>query len=172
MDAGDLADSVHDFLEVFEVGDFEDYVYAGLAVLAAGFDVADVGVGVADYGSDLFQHAEAIVTEKREFYGIGNGLAVFVAGPENVDAAFGFVEKISEVGTVNGVDGYAFAAGDVADDGLASDRITTFGAIDEQVALSANYDGIAVAAEDAADHAREAVGCGLLFGVGHRLGAG
>jgi hypothetical protein len=36
MDAGDLADSVHDFLEVFEVGDFEDYVYAGLAVLATG----------------------------------------------------------------------------------------------------------------------------------------
>ena len=54
MHAGDLADAVHDFLEVFQVGDFQDYVYAGLAVLAAGFDVADVGVGVADHGGDLF----------------------------------------------------------------------------------------------------------------------
>ena len=48
MHAGDLADTVHDFLEVFQIGDFEDHVYAGLAVLAASFYVADVGVGVAD----------------------------------------------------------------------------------------------------------------------------
>ena len=54
VDAGDLADSVHDFLKVFEVGDFEDYVDAGLAVLAAGLHVADVGLGVADYSGDLF----------------------------------------------------------------------------------------------------------------------
>ncbi len=42
MHARDLPHSVHNFLEVFQVEDFQDYVHAGLAVLAAGFDVADV----------------------------------------------------------------------------------------------------------------------------------
>ena len=54
MHAGNLADTVDDFLQVFQVGDFQDYIYAGLAVLAAGFYVADVGVGVADQSGDLF----------------------------------------------------------------------------------------------------------------------
>ncbi len=58
VDAGDLADSVHDFLEVFQVGDFQDHVDAGLAVLAAGFHAADIGFGVADDGGDLFEHAQ------------------------------------------------------------------------------------------------------------------
>src|SRR5437868_3148501 len=120
MDPRNLANTVHDFLEVFQVGDFEDYVHAGLAVLAPRFYVADVGVGVADEGGDLFEHAEAVVAEQRDFYGIGNGQAVFVACPEHVDAAIGFVKKIGDVGTVDGVDGNAFAAGDIADDGLAA----------------------------------------------------
>src|SRR6266478_7526107 len=176
VNAWDLPNTVHDFLEVFEVGDFEDYVHAGLAVLAARFYVADVGVGVADEGGDLFEHAEAVVAEKRDFYGIGNRLAVFVAGPEHVDAAVGFVEKISDVGTVDGVDGYAFAAGDVSDYGFAANGVTTAGAIDEQVAGTADYDGVAVSAEDAAHHARKTAGeavcrC-LLFGFGYRLSAG
>src|SRR6266851_5485342 len=125
MHPGDLADTVHDFLEVFQVGDFEDYIYAGLAVLATSFYVADVGVGVADEGGDLFEHAKAIIAEKRDFDGIGNRLTVFLAGPEHVDAAVGFVEKISDVRTVDGVDGNAFAAGDIADDGLAANRVAT-----------------------------------------------
>ncbi len=134
MHPRDLPHSVHDFLEVFQVGDFEDYVHAGLAVLAARFYVADVGVGVADEGGDLFEHAEAVVAEKRDFYGIGNRLAVFVAGPEHVDAAVGFVEKISDVGTVDGVDGNAFTASDVSDDGLAANGVATLGTINEKVA--------------------------------------
>src|SRR6266566_256022 len=125
MHPWDLPDTVHDF---------QDYIYAGLAVLAASFDVADVGVGVADEGGDLFEHAEAVVAEKRDFYGIGNRLAVFVAGPEHVDAAVGFVEKISDVGTVDGVDRNAFPAGDVSDDGLAANGVATLGTINEKVA--------------------------------------
>src|ERR1700693_2554377 len=171
MHAGNLADAVDDFLQVFQVGDFEDYVHAGLAILAAGFDVADVGVGIADKGGDLFEHAEAVVAEKRDFYGIGNRLAVFVAGPEYVDAAVGFIEKIGDVRTVDGVDGHSFASRDVADDSLAANGVATAGAIDEQVALSADDDGVAVAAKDAAHYAGKAVGCGVLFSVGHRFSA-
>src|SRR5208282_1801745 len=106
------------------------------------------------YSGDLFEHAPAVVAEQGDFDGIGNGLAVFVSGPEHVDAAVGFVEKIGDVGTVDGVDGNAFAAGDIADDGLAANGVATAGTIDEEVALSADYDGVGVAAEDAADHAR------------------
>src|ERR1700693_3102833 len=145
MHAGDLADAVDDFLQVFQVGDFEDYVHAGLAILAAGFAVAGGGVGVADKGCDLFEHAEAVVAEKRDFYGIGNGLAVFIAGPEYVDAAVGFVQKISDVRTGDGVDGDSFASDD---------------------------DVVAVSAKDAAHHAGQTVGCGLLFSFGHRFSAG
>ncbi len=36
VDAGDLADAVDYFLKVFQVRDFQDYVYVGLAVLGAG----------------------------------------------------------------------------------------------------------------------------------------
>src|SRR3981189_3454131 len=140
MHAGDLADTVHDFLEAFQVGDFQDYVYAGLAVLAASFYVADVGVGVADEGGDLFEHAEAVVAEKRDFDGIGNRLAVFLAGPEHVDAAVGFGENIGDVRTVDGVDGNAFTAGDVADDSLAANGVAALGTIDEQVAGPSDHD--------------------------------
>src|ERR1022692_4953508 len=170
--AGNLSHSVHDFLEVFQVGDFQDYVYAGLAVLALGFDVADVGVSVADHGGDLFQHAEAVVAQQRDFYRIGNGLAIFVSRPKDVDAAVGLVEKIGDVGTVDGVNGHALAARDIADDGLAANRVTTLGAIDEQVPGPARHDGVAGPAKHSAHHARKAVGGGLLFGVRHGLGVG
>ena len=155
VDAGDLADAVHNFLEMLEVGDFQDHIHLGLSVLAVGLNVADVGAGVADDGDDLFQHAGAVVADQGEFDGIGNGLAFNVAGPFNVDAAVGFVEKIGDVGAVDGVDGHAFAAGNVADDGFAANRVATAGAIDEQVAVPADDDGVGVSAEDAADHARK-----------------
>src|SRR5580658_3872225 len=173
VDAGDLSYSVHDFLVVFQVGDFQDHVEAGLAVLAARFHAADIGFGVADDGGDLFEHTPTVIAEESDFYGIGNGLTVFVSGPEDVDAAVGFVEEVGDVRTIDGVDGDAFAAGDVADDGLSANGIATAGAIDEEVALSADDDGVAVGAEDAADHARnaarEAVG---ILGISHRFSAG
>jgi hypothetical protein len=72
-------------------------------------------------------------------------LPVFVvAGPEDVDPAFRFIKKICNVRTVDGVDGYAFAPGYVAYDGFASDRVTTFRAIDEKIAGAADYDGVGV----------------------------
>src|SRR5260370_13695827 len=70
----------------------------------------------------------------------------------------------------------ARVAGDVDDDGFDGNGVATAGSIDEEVARSADYDGVAISAEDATHHARktarESVGCGLLFGIGHRLSAG
>src|SRR5580693_1081600 len=176
VDAGNLPHPVHDFLKVFQVGDLQHYIYAGLAVLAAGFYVADVGVSVADYGCDLFQHAKAVVAQQRELYGIGNGLAIFVSRPQYVDAAVGLVEKVGDVRTVDGVDGHSFASGYVANDGFSANRVATAGAIDEQVTRSADDDGVAVAAKDSAHCAGKSAGetlaCGLLFAIGHRFSAG
>src|SRR5258708_34218789 len=113
MHPRNLPHAVDDFLEVFQVGDFEDYVHARLPVLAASFDVADVGVGVADEGSDLFEHAEAVIAEKSDFYRICNRLAVFVAGPKYVDAAVRFVGRIGDLRTGGGVGGNPLAPGNV-----------------------------------------------------------
>src|ERR1700719_3076938 len=110
---------------MLHVGDFEDHVHAGLTILAARFDVADVGVGIANHGSDLFQHAKAIVAKEGDFYWIGNRLAIFVTGPQHVDASVRFVKKIGDIGTIDGMDGHSFTSSDVAHDRLASNRVTT-----------------------------------------------
>src|SRR5260370_16978320 len=161
---------------MFQVGDFKDDVDAGLSVFAAGPHVADVGVRVADDGGDLFEHAEAVVAGKGECDGIGKGVAVLVAGPLDVDAAVGFVEQIGDVGTVDGVDGHAFAAGHVADNGFAANGVATAGAIDEQIAVSADDDGVGVTAKDApyntrnaAPYPAKALPYGLLLPFRHAL---
>ena len=51
--AGDLAHAAHDSLQVLEVGDVGDDFHRGMVFGGLGFDVADVGVGVADDGGDL-----------------------------------------------------------------------------------------------------------------------
>src|ERR1039458_5243996 len=43
MNAGDLANSVDDSLQVLQVGDFEDYVDVGLSVFGACRNVTDIG---------------------------------------------------------------------------------------------------------------------------------
>src|ERR1019366_5331839 len=62
------------------------------------------------------------------------------------------------------------------DDGLAANGVATAGAIDEEIAVSADDDGVGVSAKDAADDTRnaagEAVGGGLFLGFRHGLGAG
>jgi len=42
---------------MLEVGDLEYYFDVSLAIGTAGFHVADIGITVADDGSDLFQQA-------------------------------------------------------------------------------------------------------------------
>src|SRR6202051_3561762 len=124
MHAGDLAQAGHDLFEVFEVGDVEDDLDAGLAVGGVGADVADVALGIADDAGDIFQHAKAVVTVNRELDRIGWGSA-FVAGPLDVDAALRFVHEVRDVGAAHGMHRDALAAGDVADDALAANGIAT-----------------------------------------------
>src|SRR5882672_1294928 len=144
---------------MLEVRDLQDYVDAGLAVAGAGFDVSDVGVLVADDGSDLLQHAEAVVAKEGELDGICDRLPFFVAaGPLHVDATVRFVHEIGDVRTVDGVDRDALATSYIADNRFAAGGVTTLGAIDQQVAVTLHDDGVVVSAKDAADHAGKSTG--------------
>src|SRR5580704_7429458 len=168
VDARDFAYAIDDIFQVLQVCDVEHDVDVGLAVIGAGFDIADVGFGIADDGSDLLQHAEAVVAEYGEFHGIGVGRAI-VLGPLDVDSPLRFIHQVHHVGTIERVDGDAFAAGHVADDGFAADRVTTACAIDQQVALSLDADGVVVlvATENATHHTGQAGGfLGLVFRQG------
>src|SRR6266550_1723176 len=160
-----LAHAVDDSLQVLEVGDFQYNVDTGLTVAGAGLDVPDIGALVGDDGRDLLQHAETIVAEKRELDGIGNRLTLFVtARPLHVDAAVGFIEKIGDVGAVNGVNRYTLAAGHVADDRFSANGVATLGAVDQQVAMALHDNGVVIAAKNAAYHAGEATR-GLLLAL-------
>src|SRR5712691_9048904 len=107
-------------------------------------DVLDVALGVTNDSSDALQHAEAIVAEDRQLYGISRRSGL-VAGPFDIDAAFGFVHQVCHVGTMDRMHGHTFAARDVADDTFSTDGIATLGAIDEHVALAADGDSVVIA---------------------------
>src|SRR6202034_1740812 len=64
-------------------------------------------------------------------------------------APSGFVEEIVDVGAILAVDGDAAAARDVADDVVAKNGVTTLGAVDHQIVLTAYDDGRVVHAENA-----------------------
>ena len=59
--------------------------------------------------------------------------------------------------------GHALAAGDVAYDLLAANRVTTFGAIDQQIIVALDLDGRTIATEDATDHAGETAAIAIIL---------
>src|SRR5271155_1442692 len=67
--AGYLAHAADNALQVFNVGNVHDNIDGGVSFGGVGFDVADVGVGVTDNGSDLLQHARAVVAKHHQFDG-------------------------------------------------------------------------------------------------------
>src|SRR5690242_1436216 len=162
MHAGNLAHAVDDVFQMLQVSDIEHDVNVGLAIAGAGLDVTDVGLGVADDGGDLFQHPKAIVAEDGEFHRVSAGGTV-VLGPLDINLALGLIQQVGHIGTVDGMHRDPFAASDVAHDGLASNRVTTAGAVNQQVAVSFYASGVVVlvAAESAPDHAGQPPG--LLF---------
>ena len=161
IDAGYLAHSGDDGLEMFEVGDIEDDVDIGATVLGAGLDVADIGLGVADHGGDLLEHAPLVIAQKGKLDGIG-GDAVFLGrGPLHVDTAFCLIHQVCHVGAIHGVNRDTLAARDVADDRFAPDWITTAGPVHQEIAVTFHANGVGVSAENPANDAGEAVAIGL-----------
>src|SRR6266851_686270 len=170
MHAGNFAQAGHNLFQVFEIGDVEDDLDAGLAVGGMGPDVADVALRVADDTCDIFQHAKTIVAVDGKLDWISRGRA-FVAGPLDVNAAFRLEHQVGDVGAAYGVNGDSLATRNVADDALSTNGIATAGAVDQHIALTLDHDGVVVA-KDAAHNAGDGAGLvGEPFGLditGHR----
>src|SRR5579863_6423536 len=154
--SGNFAQTIDDLLQMFQVGDVEHDLNAGLAVGGMRGDVFYVALGVADHSGNVLQHAEAVVTENGELHGIRRRRAL-VAGPLDVNLAFGLIHQIRDVGAIDGVHRHALAARDVPDNSFAANRIAAAGAVDHHVSLAAHGDGVVIA-EDAAHHAGNSAG--------------
>src|SRR6185437_8566543 len=175
MHAGDFSQAGDDLLQVLEVFNVNYHVNVGLAVGGADFDVAYVGVVVADDGGHLLEHAGAIIVKQRDFYRI-SGSCLGIARPLHGDAPLRFVHQVGNVGTVPGVYRHAFAAGHIADNVLTANGIAAARAVHQQVVMAFYLDGIVIAAKNAAYHAGYRallflVGfAGLLRGSGSQFG--
>src|SRR5882724_11778322 len=128
---------------MLQVGDIEHDVDVGLAITGAGFDVTDVGLCIADHGGDLLQHAEAVVAEDGELYRVGTGGPVIVR-PLHVNLPFRLIHQVYYVGTTEPMNRDTLAASDVADDRFTANRVTTAGAVDQEVTLSGYANGVVV----------------------------
>jgi hypothetical protein len=76
MHAGGFPKAGHDLFEMFEVGDVEDDLDAGLTVFGVRANVADVALGIADDAGDVFQHSKLVVAIDRQLHGISRGRAL------------------------------------------------------------------------------------------------
>src|SRR5271168_163230 len=164
-DAGLALDGYEDAVELAAVFDFEGDFCAGVEFFLARFEGADVGAGVADGGGDFGEHAGAVFCEDEE---AGHELAFYGAGPFDVHAALGFVEEVLHVGATAVVDGYAAAAGDIADDFVTGNRVAALGAKDEQVVVAVHLDGGLAESQGFFDGGDE-LGRRLRSGVGKGL---
>ena len=97
---GDFPKAGHDLFEMFEVGDIEDDLHAGLAVFCVGTDVADVALCVANDAGDILQHPELVVAINRQLYRVSRWRAV-VTRPLHVDAALRFVHQVRDVRAIH-----------------------------------------------------------------------
>ena len=153
---------------VFGFGDQLDDGFAILVV--ADIDAADVGVVVGDDGDQLLQHAGAVVAGDGDLDRIAlrPACGIAYAGPLDIDAAVALVEQVLHIGTAAGMDGHAFAAGDVADDLFAANGVATSRAIDEQVVLALDLERVRAGEVQLAHR----VGHGRLAGLDLRRSLG
>src|SRR6185437_13186248 len=149
VDSGEALEAGNDLVEVSGVGDVHRQVNGRLAISGPGADVADVASLPRDHIGDGVEHAGVIVAVDHELDELGLGRR---RRPGDVNAAIRLVEQVAHVGTGGGVHRDAFAAGDVADDGLAMHRSAAGGAVYQQVAEAAD--------EDRTAGAGRARGCG------------
>src|SRR5215472_1361499 len=145
MNARNLPQASHDSFQMLYVFNIDHDVDGRLAVGGAGFDVADIGIAVADHCSQLFQHGGAVIAEDRQLDRVGG----FAAGCSGLDrlrpfhgyAPVGFIHEVGYIRATHRVYSHAFAAGHVADHGFAADGVATSRAIHHQVVITFHLDG-------------------------------
>ena len=65
VNARNLSHTVDNVFQMLQVRDVEDDINIGFPIGGSGFNIADIGLAVADHGSDLLQHPEAVVAINR-----------------------------------------------------------------------------------------------------------
>ena len=141
--AWNLAHPGNDIFQVLEIGDIEHDINVRLPVIGPGFNVADVGLAIADDRRNLLEHTEAVVAKDRKLHRICTGRPV-IARPFHFNLAFRLVHQCHHVWTVRRVDRHALAASYVTHHTLAADRVATSRPIDQQIAMALYPDGVVV----------------------------
>src|ERR1019366_6253950 len=133
------------------------------------FEAADVGIFIREHAGELMQKAGPVVGVNHD----ANGERIArVARPVDFNLALGVVHEILHVRARPRVNRYPLAAGDIADDTFALDRVTALRPIDHDVVHAVDFNnGIVVLLSVALrgrwlDHRRRR---GLF---GHLLGRG
>src|SRR5690606_40372401 len=140
--AGDAPDRPHDLLEVGQVLDFDDEGAGHPAFDGLDLRRADVGPGVRDRRRDLGEEAAAVVALDDE----ADEEAVARLGlPLDLDPPLRVVAQVEDVGAVGAMDRDPAAAGDVADDAVAGDRLAALGVPHHQVVEPLDADAAAAA---------------------------
>src|SRR5450432_581804 len=152
MQPRDFSQACHDLLQVSQIFDVEQHLHTSLGIGGAGLDVADIRVGIPNDRGDLLQHPKAVVAHNHQPHRIRGWRFSGIVGPSHFDATLGLVEEIRDIGTLRGMHGDALSARDVPGNSLTADRVTTASTINHEIAVALGDDGVALAAEDAADN--------------------
>src|SRR5215813_5958964 len=128
------------------------------AIGSTGFDIADVGIAVADHSGQLLEHGRTVVTKHGQLHWISGFAAgrgrLAGLGPFHGDPAVSFVHQVVDVRTAHSVHSHAFAAGHVAHDGFSPNGIATSRTVHHEVVVAFDLDGASISAlsKHAPDH--------------------
>ena len=115
----------------------------GLAVVRlASVNAANIRVVVGDHSGKLLQHPGAVVAVNSHAHREALQMAVLLvrrARPLHVDAAVALVKQILHIRAAARMHRYAFAAGHVANNLFAANRIATSRAIHKQIVLALHF---------------------------------
>src|SRR5919204_4840795 len=141
---------------MLEILNINNHVNVGLAIGSAGFDVAYIGVVVADYGGNLLQHSGAVVAKNRQLYRISRAFAILTR-PFHRNAAIGVIYQVSHISTAARMHRHAFTAGDIANYIFAANGIAASRPVNKQIVVAFYLYGVVVTPKNTPHHAGDSV---------------
>src|SRR5258708_26802552 len=157
--ASDFADFGEDRFQLAAIGNFQAGFDAGVELVRAAFQIADIGAGSTDHRGDFGKQAGTILGANGQLHGeSGSALAT----PFDGDAAFGLVHEIMHVRATASVNGDAASASDVTDNFVARNRVAALSPEHQQVVV-AFYDQRGFAQAEHALDGLDQGGLGVVF---------
>src|SRR5690242_8367792 len=135
--AGNTFNASENVLQLLAVPHIESDFDPCANIFSTTFKSPNVGARFADDASDGSEHSGPVFGDDAQSH---REFSMRGAGPLDGDPPVGLVQQVFNVGAVLAVDGDPSAAGDVADDVVAGNRIAALGAIDHQVVVASHYD--------------------------------